>query len=58
MKHRVFPLMKENGAGGCPNEKVMFKKCKRNNKEDKKSKITEVKKDKNTNKQGNTIISY
>ena len=40
--------MKENGAGGCPNEKVMFKKCKRDNKEDKMSQITELKK-------GNTI---
>jgi hypothetical protein len=56
VKHRVLPLVKEKGAGGCLKEKAMFKKCKRENKEDKKSKVTEVKKDKN--KQGNTILSY
>ena len=58
MKHRVLPLVKEKDAGGCPREKVMFKKCKRDNKhskDDKKSKIKEVKKDKNKDKQG--IIS-
>ena len=56
MKYRVLPLVKEKGAGDCPKEKVMFKKCKRDNrpnKEDMKSKITELKKDKNTDKQGN-----
>jgi hypothetical protein len=58
VKHRVLPLVKEKGAGGCPKEKAMFKKCKRENKEDKKTKLTEVKKEKNMNKQGNTIISY
>ena len=52
----MLPLVKEKGAGGCPKEKAMFKKCKRDNKEDKKSKMTEVKKDKNTDKQGNTIL--
>ena len=55
MKHRVLALVKEKGAGGCPREKVMFKKCKRDTKEDKKTKITELKKDKNKDKQG--IIS-
>ena len=58
MKHRVLPLVKEKGAGGCPREKVMFKKCKRDTKEDKKTKITEIKKDKNKEKQGNTTISH
>jgi hypothetical protein len=60
VKHRVLPLVNEKGAGGCPKEKAMFKKCKRENKdneENKKNEVTEVKKDKNTNKQGNTIIS-
>ena len=54
VKHRVLALVKEKVAGGCPKEKVMFKKCKRDNKEDKKKKITKIKKD----KQGNTMISY
>ena len=58
VKHRVLALVKEKVAGGCPKEKVMFKKCKRDNKEDKKKKITKIKKDKNEDKQGNTMISY
>jgi hypothetical protein len=60
VKHRVLPLVKEKGAGGCPKEKVMSKKCKRDTKpntEDKKSKITELKKDKIEENKGKILES-
>ena len=64
----MLPLLKDNGAGGCPKEKVMFKKCKvekknlkkkkdKNNKNEKKGKKKEFKKKDKKGKIKNCFIS-
>ena len=38
VKNRSLKLVKENGVGGCPQEKNLFKKCKVDKKNKKKKK--------------------
>ena len=38
VKNRSLKLLKEKGAGGCPQEKKLFKKCKVDKKNKKKKK--------------------